>query len=108
MTPDPTGPAAAPSTEEINKILDSVPPEEIYPVYTRGFINSISKYASEKCNPDSRTLAASLSTISDCNGDEVIDWGERIRGYLDNNKGDDYAAAIAKIPKLLDVVKSQK
>jgi hypothetical protein len=108
VTPNLTGPAAPPSTEEINKILESVPPEEIYPVYTRGFIKSISNYASEKCNPDSRTLAASLSTIPDCNQDGVIGLDERIRGYLDNNKGDDYAAAIAKIPKLLAVVESQK
>jgi hypothetical protein len=110
VTPAPTGPAASPSTEEINKILESVPPEEMYPFYKSGFIESISKHASKKCNPDSRTLAASLSTIPDCNQDGVIGWDERIRGYLNNkNKGgNDYAAAIAKIPDLIKAVKSQK
>jgi hypothetical protein len=112
-SPPPTGPAAAatPSTEQIiNNILGDLPDKEIYPVYKEGFIKRISPYASKECKINSRASAQQLSTVRDCNGNQKVDLGELISAYLyyQNQGANDDAAAIAKIPDLINVVKSQK
>jgi len=103
-------PPADKTLDEIDEMLEELPWEQYYPNYTRKFIQDISKYAPQKCNPDPSTPVSSLSTIPDCNQDGLTTWEERILGYLLNNKNRDnnYAPAIAKIPNLIKAVKSQK